>query len=336
MDNGELGSITKPNGTTTVIDAVGLLNIYEYQSSNNGSRNSYLNNGLNWWTSTPYSSTHFNVISEIGVYGYSPASTNSVGVRPSINLKSNVKIVSGDGTLNNPYRLDGDNDIELEGTLLNTRYSGEYIRFGSGENNLYRIVSHENGKGTKITSTEPLKENGKFKTMPFGETVTYSSTNTIGTFLNNDYLNIENGYLTNDDIAMIEDNTTWYLGTINNGDSYKLAKYTDTNMTGYTSTINSKVGLLRYGELMAGQFNRDYEKGETYNQTNLTIRYWTLTPFTSSMVWTISQSSNPAAFSSSNSLYGIKPTLNLKSNVVITSGDGTLQDPFQIELESTS
>ena len=240
--------------------------------------------------------------------------------------------LTNNGNIESDYTIYLD-DIELEGTLLNTRYSGEYIRFGSGENNLYRIVSHENGTGTKITSAEPLKSRGTFVTSSFGETVTYSSTNTIGTFLNNDYLNIENGYLTNNDIAMIEDNITWYLGTINNGGSYKLAKYTDTNMTGYTSTINSKVGLLRYGELMAGQFNRDYEKGETYNQTNLTIHYWTLTPYTSSMVWTISQSSNPAAFSSSNSLYGIKPTLNLKSNVVITSGDGTLQNPFQLSVQ---
>ena len=334
MDNRETESITRPNGTTTVIDTVGLLNIYEYQSSYYGItyRNSYLNNGLDWWTITPYSSTHFNVISAMGVYGTGPVSTNSVGIRPSINLKSNVKIVSGNGTLNNPYRLDGDNDTDLEGTLLNTRYSGEYIRFGSGENNLYRIVSHENGKGTKITSTEPLKNSNTFITSAFGETVTYSSTNTIGTFLNNDYLNIENSYLTNDDIAMIEDNTTWYLGKIDNGNSYKLAKYTDTNMTGYTETINSKVGLLRYGELMAGQFNRDFEKGETYNQTNLTIHYWTLTPFTSSNVWTISDSSNSRAFPSSNSLNGIKPSLNLKSNVIITSGDGTLQNPFTLEL----
>ena len=241
--------------------------------------------------------------------------------------------LTNNGNIESDYTIYLD-DIELEGTLLNTRYSGEYIRFGSGENNLYRIVSHENGTGTKITSAEPLKSRGTFVTSSFGETVTYSSTNTIGTFLNNDYLNIENGYLTNNDIAMIEDNITWYLGTINNGSSYKLAKYTDTNMTGYTSTINSKVGLLRYGELMAGQFNRNVEKGETYNRTNLTIYYWTLTPYTSSYVWTIGRQSSPTAFSSSNSLNEIKPALNLKSNVIITGGGGTKENPFTLQLAS--
>ena len=36
LDATSLGSITRPNGTTTVTDAVGLLNMYEYQSSYHG------------------------------------------------------------------------------------------------------------------------------------------------------------------------------------------------------------------------------------------------------------------------------------------------------------
>ena len=90
-------------------------------------------------------------------------------------LKSSVKIVDGDGTIDNPYRLNGDNDTELSGTPLSSRYSGEYIKFGNDENNLYRIVSHENGTGTKIVSAEPLKSSGKFITMNFGSNATFSS-----------------------------------------------------------------------------------------------------------------------------------------------------------------
>ena len=46
MDNRNLGSIERPNGTTTVTAAVGLLNMYEYQSSYNETTysNGYLNN----------------------------------------------------------------------------------------------------------------------------------------------------------------------------------------------------------------------------------------------------------------------------------------------------
>lgn len=70
-----------------------------------------------------------------------------------------------------------------------------YIKFGTGENNLYRIVSHENGSGTKITSAIPLKDSGSSKSIKFGSNTTFSKGNTIGTFLNGDYLT--NWYISN-------------------------------------------------------------------------------------------------------------------------------------------
>ncbi len=185
LDATSLGSIQRPNGEATVTDAVGLLNIYEYQSSYTGTTysNGYLNNVLNWWTLTPYSSSRVRNANGDG-NAFNNAPSNATGVRPSINLKSSVRIVDGNGTIENPYRLEGDNDTNLSGTLLSSRYSGEYIRFGNDENNLYRIVSHENGTGTKIVSAEPLKSSENFATSAFGDTVTFSSTNTIGAFLN--------------------------------------------------------------------------------------------------------------------------------------------------------
>ena len=321
MDATSLGNITRPNGTTTVTASVGLLNMYEYQSSNNGGTDGYLNNGLYWWTLTPNSSSYVRYVNRNG-NANNRTPTLADGVRPSINLKSNVKIVDGDGTVDNPYRLNGDNDTELSGTPLSSRYSGEYIRFGSGENNLYRIVSHENGKGTKIVSAEPLKSSGTFITSAFdsNRSVNYSRSTTIGTFLNGDYLT---SYVDSTYSNMIEDNTNWYLGRVGSGTSYKLAKYTDINMSNTTSSTNAaKVGLLRLGELMAGQFDR-YS-----NNTS----YWTLTPYSASNVRYVN-SYGVTYYSSPSSAYVVRPSLNLKSNVQITSGDGTLQNPFTLTLE---
>ena len=135
MDDRYLGGITRPNGTTTVTAPVGLLNMYEYQSSYNGGTDGYLNNGLWWWVLTPYNASNVCNVSRSGnANSYSPSSAR--GVRPSINLKSSVRIVDGNGTIENPYRLEGDNDTSLSGTLLSSRYSGEYVRFGNDENNL--------------------------------------------------------------------------------------------------------------------------------------------------------------------------------------------------------
>ena len=291
--------------------------MYEYQSSNDGSRDGYLNNGLTWWTLTPYSSLVVRYVRSTGGNGNNSPSSTSDGVRPSINLKSSVRIVDGDGTIDNPYRLNGDNDTNLSGAVLSSRYSGEYIKFGTDENNLYRIVSHENGTGTKIVSAEPLKSSREFITSTFGSNVAFSSTNTIGTFLNGEYLT---SYVDSTYSDMIEDSTTWYLGTVNNGASYKLAKYIDEIMSSTTdATTEAKVGLLRVGELMAGQFN------SSYNNSN----YWTLTPTNTYSIWTV-HSQGYEYFPTYNNSLAIKPALNLKPNVVITSGDGTLQNPFAL------
>ena len=313
---------TKPEKTTMVTDAVGLLNIYEYTMSykNASSSTGYLNNSLDWWTLTPFRTVNLRFVSDIGT-SYTNSPMNSYGSRPSINLKSVVKIIDGDGTIDNPYRLQGDNDNPT-GALLSTRYSGEYVSFGTGENNLYRIVSHENGTGTKITSAIPLKDNGSYKKLAFGDTVTFSKDNTIGTFLNGDYLT-SGTYLTSEQVNMIEDNTTWYLGTVRYAASYKLAKYQDTtgsNLT--TSTTTAKVGLLRIGELMAGQFDKNG------NNTG----YWTLTPYDSYNVRDVGNCGGNGNNGGPTNSNVPRPSMNLKSNVIITGGDGTKNSPLRIKL----
>ena len=323
MDDRDLGSITRPDGTTLVTNAVGLLNMYEYQESYRGTTysNGYLNNKLFWWLLTPYDLLTVNSIDSNGK-PFALESNTTNGIRPSINLKSNIKIVDGNGTEEDPYRLEGDNDTVSSGTLLKDRYSGEYLTFGVGENNLYRIVSHENGIGTKITSVEPLKDSGVFKNMIFGEDVNYSTTNTIGTFLNKDYLTT---YISDEYNNMIEESTTWYLGTVGSGTSYKLAKYKDINMTDYTTSTEAKVGLLRFGELMAGQFS--FREFNTY--------YWLLTAYSDRVsVRSIGYGGNAGANDPANISYSIKSSLNLKQNVVITSGDGTKENPFTLELST--
>ena len=313
---------TKPAKTTMVTDAVGLLNVYEYTMSYKNATDftGYLNNVLYWWTLTPYSTSGVRSVVYYGYDNYNSPAT-SFGSRPSINLKSAVKIIDGDGTVDNPYRLQGDNDSPT-GALLSTRYSGEYISFGTGENNLYRIVSHENGTGTKITSAIPLKDSGSYKKIKFGSNTTFSKDNTIGAFLNGDYLT-SGTYLTRDQVSMIEDKTTWYLGTVGYA-SYKLAKYQDitgSNLT--TSTTTAKIGLLRIGELMAGQFDK------YGNNTG----YWTLTHESTSSVSSVDFNGVVGGGSPVLS-FGSRPSMNLKSNVIITGGDGTKNSPFQIKLGS--
>ena len=322
---------TKPPKTTIVTDAVGILNSYEYSMTNKENySHSYLNNNNNWWLLTPYNDSDYRYVVFSGILS-NWSSAASSGIRPSINLKSEIKIVDGRGTVEDPYRLDGDNDTNMSGTLLNTRYSGEYIKFGTGENNLYRIVSHETGDLTKITSAEPLKENGTFKTITFdtNNNINYSSSTTIYKFLNEEFLkNCVGESFTN----LIEDDTIWYLGMVESGMDYRNAKYINADILNTVETIKSKIGLLRLGELMSSQTDK-YSSDPTITKTTTYFlitkyRYNSNSPVS---IWYSNEFGN-SSYGNTNVYNGIKPALNLKQNVIITGGDGTKNNPFTLDL----
>lgn len=60
------------------------------------------------WTITPSSSSerYAFYITKSGLYSYGSHVANVMGVRPTIYLKPNVKIKSGDGTIDNPYEFE--------------------------------------------------------------------------------------------------------------------------------------------------------------------------------------------------------------------------------------
>ena len=326
---------TKPAKTTMVTSAVGLLNAYEYTMSYNNTTfdKGYLNNEQAWWIMTSISN---DVVQVAGLSDDTAISSRKLlgnpnegilsafGIRPVINLQSSVEFVSGTGTASDPYRLKGDNDTPVSGTKLATRYSGEYIRFGIGENNLYQIVSHEVEGTTKIISATSLKEDGEYKEIAFDESggdTSYSDSNTIGAFLNGEYLR-SGSYLTTDQVNMIEDNTTWYLGTVGFCMSYKLAKYTNTSSTSVTSNrTTATIGLPRFGELYSYLSNEDM--------------FWSLTPsyFDVDKVYTFMAGVTNKEGEVTESAF-IRPSMFLKSNVIITGGDGTKENPFEVALSS--
>jgi hypothetical protein len=317
IDATDLGSITKPTNTTMVTDAVGLLNIYEYQMSYTGATygTGYLNNGLIWWTLTPYDASIVRYVYYNGDADYD-SPTNACGVRPSINLKSSVIISGGSGTETDPYTLSGDTSAATN-DLLNTRKSGEYVTFDGGS---YRIVDVEDST-TQLVSSEPLKESGSFTTKAFDSnsttTVLYtptSSTN-IGYYLNNDWYNsISSTYQT-----MIVDGI-WYLGTVGDA-NYSLSKCTTAgiNCTKNATSVTAKVGLLRLGEELSGQF--------TSSGNNAT--YWLLTPYSASYVRGVC-SNGSAYYGGPTYTVGVRPSINLKSSVKITGGAGTKSNPYTI------
>ena len=306
---------SKPSTKVLVTDPVGLLNSYEYAMSykNTTRDKGYLNNNLYWRLLTPFNSTDVLYVDVSSVVSYNN-SNDTLGLRPAVNLKSNIKITSGTGTRENPYRLDGDNDNPAYGTLLSTRYSGEYIKFGTGENSLYRIVSHENNE-TKIVSNISIIKDGVYQNSHFNSL--------IDSVLNKTFL-VNGSYLTSEQLNMLDANSIWYNKSISLGENYKLAKYDDiTNETLSNNTISRQIGLLRYGELMGGQF-------DTYSNN---VHNWLITGYDSQQNWIMSLYGSNSRYDTSNVYCNYRPVMNLKSNVVITGGDGTKSNPFTVALQ---
>ena len=319
---------TKPSETTLVTAPVGLLNSYEYYKSyeNTSYSNGYLNIGYQWWLLNPYSSSHVWYVYYTGNASSNPPSYSTYGVRPSVNLQSGITISGGSGTSDDPYTISGDKGTVTAGTtLLNTRVSGEYVKF-DGE--LYRIVGIENNI-TKINKMDYVRdESNAVITKDFSSSKTYGNGNSDtywDYYLNNTWYNSISETYKNMLVA-----GTYYLGTVSYGGSYKGAicatasnTVTTADCSKTTSIWTGYIGLPRYGEMFASQQESGYSSSENM---------WLITPYTSSYVWYVDNDGianyrNPSAKST-----GVRPSINLSSVVKITSGLGTKSSPYEISL----
>ena len=324
------------NSTIGKNTPVGLLNSYEYYLSYKNTTDyvyGYLNVGYFWWLLNPYNSSYLWNVYDSG-YSSSLYPSYTFGVRPSINLKSDIQLTGGSGTKDNPYRIAGDKEVATPNTTyLNTRNSGEYVIFdedgSSPTSELYRIVSIEDGK-VKLNKNDYIKNGTTVLTKKFSTSVTYGNGTTDDYwdyYLNNTWYNS----LTNKDML---ESSTYYIKEVLNGWSYKNSLCSNTRettkaCTKTTTVWDGLVGLPRYGEMFASQ------QGSGYSSSN---DIWLITPHNSSSVWRVSNGRSvndhgDASGSNPSNSYGARPSIYLKSNVVITGGSGTQSDPFTIALK---
>jgi len=322
---------SRPSYTTSVSRTVGLLNSYEYYTTYNNSDGlasssiGYLKNGVYWWLMTPYSPSRVrNVVSNGNLNSYNPS--DGYGARPSVNLKSTIQISGGTGIHSDPYILEGDIEEPVNGTtLLNTRYSGEYITFN---NELYRIVDIENLGLTKITAVD---KPSSLSSNVF-DSSTAKTTNFANASIKTDLENYYQGLKTTNETAynMIEPSTTWYLGTVGNGVNYKASICANINAntsmndcTEKAISTTASIGLPRVGEMFTSQTTRETKSN-----------FWTLTPYSSSRVRLVNDGVYLFYYDPTNG-HGARPSMYLKSGIKIASsntGNGTYEYPYSIEL----
>lgn len=134
---------------------VGLLTLYDYNISKQNNI-TYLNSITEYWLmnrkDSRFAYIHF-------MFRNDTVSTNDgtdlSGVRPAIVLKKDLFIMSGNGSLQNPYRLN-DYKAGKENDFLNTRLIGEHVSyFGMS----FRIADIDEDGYVKLVSTGYLQNN---------------------------------------------------------------------------------------------------------------------------------------------------------------------------------
>ena len=284
------------------VDNITLLSKAEVERAQNGGQN-YLFNGLTSGLYDAYDSQKINSIHHSSVLDRFNPLENSMGVRPVITVKGNVKIQTGSGTKDNPYRFVGDTDKPSSGTLLNTRYSGEYVKF---DDELYRIVYSDDDGRIKLTKVDFLPDRRRFDTKVSTEFSPTSTTN-IGYYLNSEWIKTIDSKYRN-----LLTEGPWYIGEMDFSSDYIAIFCSD-------CVVDAKIGLPAVGEMLSGQFvSADVGKG-----------YWTLTPYYKDQSMNIIYSHGIGSDSTPLTLsYYVRPSLYLKSDTKISSGQGTLKDPF--------
>ncbi len=264
---------------------VTLLSVEDYTKA--GATNSYLNNGEYFWTTNNYQDEYWYVSNE-GKLGLND-NTEVYGIRPVITLNSDTKVLSGNGTIDNPYEI-----IEHKPQTLNDIYVGEYLTLND---TLWRVVA-KNNNNIKLVSEEYIKdENGILETF-------YSNYNNEADI---DYENgllyyLNNTYYDNFKEKDLITKGTFYTGGIE--DNYQ---------TIYDSSIEAYVGLLSIAEPFVYDFGNVFTLSKNINN-DLGI-------------FVIDE--NKMLFEDTvDSLHYVRPSIHIKNNINIKSGDGTYLSPY--------
>lgn len=294
IDTIELDSITCEDKYKT---NVGLITVEEYLKA--GGNESYLNTGKYFWTmNSSVDNKIWYIFDEGGINNDSNTVTTyySYGVRPVIRIKKDVTSYSGNGTKNNPYYLDDNTN-----TVLSSKQVGNYVMFSDYK---WRIQNKNDDYVKLILDNYYAVNDENYKIKYDDSSPMYSNTSTVGKYLSNKfYKNLNSSHLKK---------CTFYVGSYGEN-----SKYDYKNI--YKNKINAYVGLSSIGEM----FINDYDN--TWLSNN--IDEYKLIAYIAKNAGTY------FADSIENNNY-IRPVICVDNNLATTSGNGTINNPFILEVEN--
>lgn len=267
-----------------------LLSLYDYASA--GGKESYLNNGESYYLSTIDDKNNNYFINTTGDVGLNKITTKIYGVRPVITIKNDAALMHGDGSKTSPYAV-----IEKTVSKLSDVYVSKYINYSGST---YRIIS--TGENVKVALSDNIKDGNKYLEKTFGgKNNIYSTTKkTIGEYLNNTYYKS----IKNNDLIV---KSSYGIGsnTLDNLD------YTAV----YSKTNTFNIGMLTLGDM----FISDTKNVLTMNRG-----------IESSMIINVINKDGNVFGDLIASKYEVRPTMYLKGNINIVSGDGSIDSPYEL------
>ncbi len=306
----EQNAITAANSCQqSVTGKVGLLTLNDFLNSKDGNVSYLLDNGrfsfLNKmdartiWMSDLNNSDSVNTMT----------SNSLTGVRPVIALSSDICITAGDGTYDNPYKLQ-DYSYGKENELLNTRLIGEYVVY-SGY--LFRIRGIDEDGNIQVVSAELLKNQttGDLLLGQYADSITSFVPNVgeegnLYYMLNNDIIN----HLSESSIVRRE---------------YTIPRFDATRpyFEWETKAINSYLSIPA-----------SYEMFSAFSKSHLEQQqiYW-LSDYDEEGNVTILNGNNGIAFHLREDSFpenAFKVVLTLDKKLEIASGRGTMRNPYYV------
>lgn len=275
----------------TVEDYVGLLTYQEYKKA--GANASFINNGTYFWLSDQNEENKvWYVFKEGGVNAKVPHN-NSYGIRPVITLKPEVIYYSGDGTKQNPYRIEAPSIDVLEQKSV-----GEYVTYSGFT---WRMIAATE-TGIKLLKDSPIEQNQTIVKRVYASKNNQfnpQDTTSIAYYLNHTFYQTleKKEYLVKG---------PWYIGAYDASTDYN---YQST----YQQSVEAFVGLPQIGEIIFSQ-----------EQDLLT-----LTPNGSEFVSVVKADGNYYTLTIEEKSAMI-PAIYVKKDLAILGGDGSKESPYQI------
>lgn len=292
--------------SSTITSKVGLLNISDYyntlannNSSIHTSRYMLANKVNNNYLSAPITDKDITVTTKI-----------LAPIRPVITLKANLYLLSGNGSSDNPYKLD-DYSYAKANDLLSSRIVGEYVQY-SGLS--FRIIGIDSNKNVRLIMADPWVVQPKNKALTLSienlsnTRFNLTEENNPGYILNNDYLD----YI---DTKSIVDTEYEIPTTVD-----------DVNYNDYQTTpIKAKILLPKTYELFASSGNSKENMISSYMYIDSTDN--------SNTVYAINGATGNVFEFNTQALseYRIRAVLTIKGDLKISSGKGTINSPYLLK-----